>query len=430
MNIVIINNNNPFKASGLVGYDFYRQFKERGYNVRLLANCYDKNYPPDIISLETPFIIEKNKLRRRIEKRLPFRKKISTNPDFHFHELKEMKKFYTTSRILKKAQIKPDIILILFAKDFINSRNIYELYAKTRAKILWLMYDMAPFTGGCHYAWDCTRYQKECGCCPGLYSSDEFDMSYKNLLFKKQYISKTEIEIISASEWQHRQARSSSLFAGKNIHKILLSVDHEIFKPVNKHEIRIKLGLPPDKKIIFFGSVYMGHRRKGMKYLLDSLKILKEKSAGTCLENNLMLLIAGRQIESITDLLPFPFHYMGFVDNTYGIASAYQAADIFLCPSLEDSGPSMINQSLMCGTPVVSFEMGVSLDLVINGSTGYLAKLGDCCDLAQGLINVLSLDVFTGEKYSANCRKLALQLCAPDVQMREIEKVIGFQMPE
>jgi glycosyltransferase involved in cell wall biosynthesis len=142
-----------------------------------------------------------------------------------------------------------------------------------------------------------------------------------------------------------------------------------------------------------------------------------------------MLLIAGRQIEGMADLLPFPYRYLGFVDNNYGIASAFQAADIFLCPSIEDSGPSMINQSLMCGTPVVSFEMGVSLDLVIRGSTGYMARLADCYDLAQGVMNVLSLDEFAAERYSANCRELALKLCAPDVQMREIEKVIGSKFP-
>jgi hypothetical protein len=68
MNILILNNNNPFQASGLVGYDFYRQFKERGYNVKLLVNCYDKNYPPDIISLETPLIIEKNNLRGELKR--------------------------------------------------------------------------------------------------------------------------------------------------------------------------------------------------------------------------------------------------------------------------------------------------------------------------------------------------------------------------
>jgi len=412
-----------------VGYDFYREFKERGHNVRLLVNYYDKTYPPDIISLETPFVIEKNKLRRRIEKRLPFKREILTNPDYHFHELREMKSFYRTQKIMKKAGIRPDVILILFAKDFINARNIYQLYNKTGAKILWLMYDMAPFTGGCHYAWDCTRYRQNCGLCPGLYSSDEFDISYKNLAYKKHYISKTEIEIISASEWQYRQALSSSLFTGKTIHKILLSVDPEVFKPVDRHDLRIRMGLPPNKKIIFFGSVYMGHRRKGMKYLLESLKILREKSTGTSLEKNIMLLIAGRQIESIADSLPFPYHYLGFVDNTTGIASAFQAADVFLCPSIEDSGPSMINQSLMCGTPVVAFEMGVSLDLVINESTGYRAKLADSHDLSRGLINVLSLDDVSSVKYMKNCRNLAMQLCAPEVQMREIEKIIGIQKP-
>jgi len=96
------------------------------------------------------------------------------------------------------------------------------------------MYDMAPFTGGCHYAWDCKRYQNNCGSCPGLYSSDPFDITYENLIFKKKYISKTNIQIIAASEWQYRQAKNSSLFSNKPVHKILLSIDPSVFKPVNK----------------------------------------------------------------------------------------------------------------------------------------------------------------------------------------------------
>ncbi|HEY5124202.1 MAG TPA: glycosyltransferase [Ignavibacteria bacterium] len=90
-----------------------------------------------------------------------------------------------------------------------------------------------------------------------------------------------------------------------------------------------------------------------------------------------MLLIAEREIEAIADSLPFEYLYLGYVDNTFGIASAFQAADVFVCPSIEDSGPIMINQSIMCGTPVVVFEMGVATDLVETGITGFRAKNKD-----------------------------------------------------
>ena len=161
-----------------------------------------------------------------------------------------------------------------------------------------------------------------------------------------------------------------------------------------------------------------------MQYLLESLKILKEKVAGSLLDEKILLLIAGREMEEIESLLAFPFHFLGFVNNTTGIASAFQAADLFLCPSIEDSGPSMINQSLMCGTPVVSFEMGVSPDLVKSGQTGYLARLKDSSDMAQGLYDVLSADDRTYEQMTRNCRQLAMELCSPEKQLDSIEKLL------
>jgi glycosyltransferase involved in cell wall biosynthesis len=286
------------------------------------------------------------------------------------------------------------------------------------------MYDMAPLAGGCHYAWDCVGYQNKCGNCPGLFSSNPFDITFRNLEYKKKYIDRTNIQLIAASEWQYRQAKLSSLFKDKTIHKILLSVDPNLFKPVEKEILRENLGIPLTKKVLFFGSVYMNHKRKGMQYLLEGLKYLKELIKGTNLENDIYLLIAGRNIEEIVEHLPFDYNFLGMLDNTKGIASAYQAADVFLSPSIEDSGPSMINQSIMCGTPVVSFEMGVALDLVITGKTGYRAILKDSNDLAKGIYNVLSMRKDKYDELSRNCRELALKLCSPDIQIQMFEDIL------
>jgi glycosyltransferase involved in cell wall biosynthesis len=424
MKILMINCNNPLRASGIVALDLFNGLRSKGHKVKLLVNEYSPDYPQDIISLETLFLSERNNLISKVKRKLKLLKTEVKNPDYHFHRIKEQDSFYNIKKLLRKADIKPDIIFVLFAKNFINSRNIFELNKLTKAPVLWLMYDMAPLTGGCHYAWDCKGYQNKCGSCPGLYSENPNDVTYKNLLYRKSYIEKTDIQLIAASEWQYRQATSSSLFSNKKIHKILLSVDPKVFKPSDKKAVRTKLGIPGDKKIVFFGAVYLSTKRKGMHYLLESLKILKERLKGTDMENNILLLVAGIEITGIVDTVPFQYHSLGFLDNTYGIAAAYQAADVFLCSSIEDSGPQMINQSIMCGTPVVAFEMGVSLDLVISGQTGYCAKLKDCNDLAQGLINVLSQDEKDYNILSANCRELALKLCSPDNQFDRIETIM------
>jgi glycosyltransferase involved in cell wall biosynthesis len=427
MNIMIINDGNPFYGSGIVGLDLYKEFRKKGYSVRLLVNEYLPHYPEEIICIETFYLFWQKKILNRLKKILKIKADtIPTDPKYRFHELNEKKIYYETKVLLKKAGIQPDVIFVLFAKEFINPKNIYELGQKTNAPIYWIMYDMAPFTGGCHYAWDCKGYQNNCGKCPGLFSSDPFDLTYENLLFKKEYISKTKIQIIAGSEWQFRQAKNSSLFCNKPVHKILLPIDPSVFKPVGKEEARLKFGVSSDKKVVFFGSVGLSDQRKGMAYLIESLKILKDliKRNDPDLEHRILLLIAGERSEGIAGSLPFESLYLGLLDNTFGIASAFQAADIFVCPSIEDSGPMMINQSIMCGTPVVSFEMGVALDLVKNGETGYRAKIKDSAGLAQGIYNILTIESDKYKMLSNKCRDLAMKMCSPDVQMENLESLI------
>lgn len=430
MNILLLNANNPFETSGVVALNLFNELKSKGHTVKLVTNNYDSNYPNGITSMESCFYkFWKNSILHYkldgIKRKLNLKKEIIIDHKYEFLEFREQNSFYRTNNILKKADINPDVIIILFAKRFINTKNIYELYKKTNAKIYWLMYDMAPLTGGCHYAWDCTGYYAQCGKCPGLISSDPFDLTYKNHQYKKHYIDKAKVQIIAASEWQYRQASESSLFKERQIHKILLSADPNIFKPANVEKEKNELNILASKKVIFFGSVELTTIRKGMSYLLESLKILKERIKGTHLENNILLLIAGKNIDGIVDSLPFEFHYLGLVDNTYGIAKAYQLADVFLCPSIEDSGPTMINQSVMSGTPVISFEMGVAMDLVINGKTGYRAKIKDSEDMAHGLFKILSLSDDAYFELSNNCRELALKLCSPEIQTELFENLFN-----
>lgn len=433
MNILILNTHNPLKASGIVALDLFHQLKEKNHAVKLLVNNHDNDYPEGIISLESPLAARRKLMQEKIEWRLnklkqffKLKDKIKTDPNYFFSQLDEKKQIYKTRRILEAAGMKPDMIIILFAKGFINSKNIYELQKGTGAKIFWLMFDMAPFTGGCHYAWECKRYQMNCGNCPGLYSSDPLDISHKNLLIKKEFLDRVNIHVMAGSEWQYQQASMSTVFKNKPIHKILLPINPSVFKPVDKVKLRSDLKVKPNKKVIFFGAVGLSEKRKGIQFLIESLKKLKEliSKSDSDLGDKILLLIAGRGFDAINGSLPFESQYLGYLDNNYGIASAFQAADVFLCPSIEDSGPMMINQSIMSGTPVVSFEMGVSLDLVISGETGYRAKLKDSSDMAQGIYDILNLSASDYNRLSIRCRNLGLKSCSPEIRIQFFEDIM------
>ena len=48
---------------------------------------------------------------------------------------------------------------------------------KINAPVVWNLQDMWPFTGGCHYTGDCTRYENNCGKCKILNSNKNLESS-------------------------------------------------------------------------------------------------------------------------------------------------------------------------------------------------------------------------------------------------------------
>src|SRR5690606_12468023 len=123
--------------------------------------------------------------------------------------------YYNTRSILQKICFTPDIVIVLFMQHFLNFKNLYELNSTTGAPILLYMMDMAPMTGGCHYSWECKGYHDKCGRCPGMNSLIEDDNSRRNWSFKREFVSKTNITAIAASEWQFDQLKLSSMFREK-----------------------------------------------------------------------------------------------------------------------------------------------------------------------------------------------------------------------
>ena len=314
------------------------------------------------------------------------------------------------------------IIILYWLSNTINSRNIYELNSLTKAPVLWYLMDMAALTGGCHYGWDCDGYKNHCGKCPAIYSSNKNDVSYKNLEQKYHFLSRTHLIAIAPTEWLYRQTKESLLFRDKSVFKIMLAKPTNIFKPSDKQLTRKKLRVPFNKRVVFFGATTFDQKRKGLSYLLDALQKLKHLLHTSDQPDKVMLLIAGRHNKDLFDKLSFDYTYTGML-SYQDLALAYQASDVFVCPSIEDSGPLMINESIMCGTPVVSFDMGVAPDLVHTGKTGYRAKLRDSEDLARGIWSILSLTNAQYSEICENCRELGLRLCTPSVQLQGFEQL-------
>jgi len=328
----------------------------------------------------------------------------------------EIFKRYSFSQILQSLPFMPDIIITHWINYFITFEELHKLSIYTRAPIIWYLMDMWPLTGGCHYAFDCRGYENECGRCPALESNKKHDLSYKILKNKYEFAQKTNITLVSPSLYLFQQTKRSKVFSGKEIKQIMLGIDEKIFKPDVRKIARQKLNIPVEKKIILFGAQSIREKRKGYKYFIEALNILKgllgDKSE---LLNDIVIIIAGAKSLK----LPFPEYYLGILEEDEDLVLAYQAADVYVSSSVEDSGPMMINESIMCGTPVVSFDIGVALDLVYTGKTGYRAKLKNSLDLSQGIKFILDLTERKAQEMRDNCRNLALKKCSTKIQRDE-----------
>jgi glycosyltransferase involved in cell wall biosynthesis len=80
----------------------------------------------------------------------------------------------------------------------------------------------------------------------------------------------------------------------------------------------------------------------------------------------------------------------------------------------------MINEAIVSGTPVAAFEMGVAVDLVEHGVTGYRVPLADSHALAQSLATFVRLTPQQRAAMSAQCRALGLARSSAQEQVRGI----------
>lgn len=321
------------------------------------------------------------------------------------------------------AQKTADIVCLHWITGFLTVQDIERIYNYFKCPIVLNLMDQEPLTGGCHYSFGCEGYTKECGNCPQLTPSHANDLSHTIWLEKQRTFEHLPITLIAANSWASERINKSSLFGKNRVEHIGVPVDTSVFRPIDRTIARDLLNIPQNKKIVFFGASLLEDPRKGMSYLVDSLQCL-----ASLMDNNealqkedIFLLVAGSQSEIILSSLPFSYKFVGTLKDDITLALAYQASDVFVCPSVEDGGPMMISESLLCGTPVVAFNSGIAPDLIETMKNGYVATYKDSKDLAQGIKAVL-LDT-NADKMSEYSCEAAKKLHDPMIVAKQFENL-------
>jgi glycosyltransferase involved in cell wall biosynthesis len=263
-------------------------------------------------------------------------------------------------------------------------------YAVSKGKhLVWTLHDENPITAICHYRSGCEGYLGGCGECPQV--KPEYRDLVRSVFLAKRDAYPKEMTIVTPSRWLAEEALKSPLLSGRRVEVIPNGLNTAAFSGKPRGEIRGRLGIAEDERLILCGAMSFGERRKGWGLLRSALRLLAERDSELkkfINKGKIKLLSFGEIPEDEAPALP---HIgIGVSDDTRLIAGAYAAADVTVIPSVEDNLPNIMLESLSCGTPVVGFAVGGMPDVIQNGITGFLAPAGDVGALAGCICDALS----------------------------------------
>lgn len=295
--------------------------------------------------------------------------------------------------------INPDIIhLHNIHGYYLNLEVLFNFLSIANIPIVWTLHDCWSFTGHCaHFEQiGCNRWKDQCYDCPlkkDYPSSYLLDNSSNNYLQKKYlFNSVKDITFVAVSSWIKELHKQSFLkkYPVVTIHN---GVNLEVFEPMkNKESITTHLGIK--NKFIVLGVLSLWNNSRGLNDFINLSKLIDSET---------VIVLVGLSLEQIKKL---PRNIIGIerTENVKQLVEYYSAADLYVNLTYSDTFPTTNLESLACGTPIVTYKTGGSIEAV-SPETGYIVEQGNI----YSLVDVINSAKIKGKEYfSFHCRQRAI----------------------
>lgn len=275
-------------------------------------------------------------------------------------------------------ELKPDVIHIHNIHGyFLNYQILFDFLAKSNIPVIWTVHDCWLYTGHCYYYSyaGCNKWQTGCGHCP---QKKEFpaswliDRSHQNYEDKKQAFTSLPLDqltIVPVSEWI-REEMQYSFFRNNQFHVIHNGINTNIFNIYNPEQVKQKYEL--NGKHILLGVASIWSREKGFDDCIQMADLLHPDE---------MLVLVGVRPEQQKRLKK---NMLGIprTENIHQLAELYAAADAFINPTWQDNYPTVNLEAIACGTPVVTYRTGGSIE-AITDQTGFIVPQGNVKEMLE-----------------------------------------------
>ena len=399
MRILIVDVYGAIHSTGKITALQYRYLKEMGHDVRV---CYRGVREPKI---DNPHFVP---IAGALEPGLGRLLARLTGYEGYTHPI-------ATRRLINYTKkFQPDVVqLNILHGYYINSNQYLTFLKENNIPTCYSMLDEYPYMGKCAFSFSCTQFQTGCkGNCPEkkrhpkswFFDRSEFIFNAK----KKAYDGFKDI-VFTGPGWVVMRAKSSALLKDFRIEELDEPVDFgRTFYPRETADLRKKLGIPAENKVIVTVA-QMSDTRKGGIYVFQTAEKLLERK-------DISFVFVGCDIEppmKLANVITVPF-----VSSQEELAHYYSLGDLFICTSLADTMPNVCIDAMGCGTPLAGFaEAGTPY--VAPKEFGEFTPTYDIDALANVIANVSRKD----EARIKACHDYAVGRYAPEVVMSKLDNI-------
>lgn len=284
-----------------------------------------------------------------------------------------------TEKLIKKIEeYNPDIIHLHNIHGFyLNVERLFEYLKEAKRPVVWTLHDCWSFTGHCAY-FDyvgCAKWRTGCESCPQYRKTYPYalfkDNSKRNYCRKKAaFTGGSNLTLVTPSYWLANLVRESYL-KEYPVRVIPNGINLDRFHPV---ESRLREQLGMEKKFVLLGVASMWEERKGYAYF---------EALADRLDSSFRIILIGLSKQKLKRLHP-KIHGVMRTESVEELAKYYSMADVYVNPTLEDNFPTTNLEALACGTPVITFATGGSVEAV-DEKTGRIVPKGD----TEGLLRAV-----------------------------------------
>lgn len=307
----------------------------------------------------------------------------------------------TRAFIREIERIQPDIIHIHNIHGyFLNYRILFDYLAQCNTPVVWTVHDCWLYTGHCYYYSyiGCNKWKSECVQCPQrkLFPTSWWaDRSTQNFRDKKAAFTslpKERFTIVPVSHWIKGEMLHSFLkdYDFRVIHN---GIDTNVFTIYDPAEVKKKYQLEGKRIILGVASIWC--EEKGWNDFMRLAERLDE-------DERLVLVGVDEKHQAM-----LPKHVTGIsrTENIRQLAELYSAAEAFVNPTWQDNYPTVNLEAIACGTPVVTYRTGGSIEAVTE-HTGMVVEQGDVDGLLQA---IRKIEERGKAHYQQPCRTHALK---------------------